>query len=56
MSVSPSLDLYLVDSMQEKNSFNIKISMLYNQMKETVEIPALLDSGAGGIFIDQNHA
>ena len=41
--------------MQEKNSFNIKISMLHNQTKETAEIPALLDSGARGIFINQNH-
>ena len=30
--------------------------MLHNQMKEIAEIPVLLDSGAGGIFIDQNHA
>ena len=30
--------------------------MLHNWTKETAEIPALLDSGAGGIFIDQNYA
>ena len=30
--------------------------MLHNQTKETAEIHALLDSGARGIFIDQNHA
>ena len=30
--------------------------MIHNQMKEITEIPALLDSGAGGIFINQNHA
>ena len=30
--------------------------MQHNQMKETTEISVLLDSGAGGIFIDQNHA
>ena len=30
--------------------------MLHNCMKETTETSALLDSGAGGIFIDKNHA
>ena len=54
-SVSPSVYLYSIDSIQERNSLNIYISMLHNQTKEIAEIPALLDSGAGGIFIDQNY-
>ena len=29
--------------------------MTQNQTKEIAEIPALLDSGAGGTFIDQNY-
>ena len=55
-SVSPSLDIYSVDSLQDKNSLNITICVQNNQKKETAETPTLLDSGAGGIFIDQNHA
>ena len=55
-SVSPFLDIYLVDSFQDKNSLNITICIQNNQKKETAETPALLDSGVGGIFIDQNHA
>ena len=55
-SVSLSLDLYSIDSTQERNSLNIYIFMLHNQTKEIIEIPAILDSGAGGIFIDQNYA
>ena len=54
--VSPSLDIYSVDSLQDKNSLNITICVQNNQKKETAETPAHLDSGAGGIFIDQNHA
>ena len=53
--MSPSLDIYLVDSLQDKNSLNITICIQNNQKKETTETPALLDSGARGIFIDQNH-
>ena len=41
--------------MQKKNFFNINISMTQNQTKEIAEIPALLDSGAGGTFINQNY-
>ena len=54
--MSPSLNIYLVDSLQDKNPLNITICIQNNQRKETAETPALLDSGAGGIFIDQNHA
>ena len=54
--MSPFLDIYLVDSLQDKNSLNITICIKNNQKKETTETPALLDSGAGGIFINQNHA
>ena len=55
MSVSPFLDIYLVDSLQDKNSLNIIISVKHNRNDKTVETPALIDSGAGGTFIDQNH-
>ena len=55
MSVSPSLDIYSVDSLQDKHSLNIIISVKHNQNNTTVETPALIDSGAGGTFIDQNY-
>ena len=55
MSVSPSLDIYSVDSLQDKHSLNIIISAKHNRNDTTIETPALIDSGAGGTFIDQNY-
>ena len=55
MSVSPSLDIYLVNSLQDKHSLNITISVKHNQNNKNIETLALIDSGAGGTFIDQNH-
>ena len=55
MLVSPSLDIYSVDSLQDKHSLNIIISAKHNQNNTTVKTPALIDSGAGGTFIDQNY-
>ena len=55
MSVSPSLDIYSVDSLQDKCTLNIIISAKHNRNDTTVETPALIDSGAGGTFIDQNY-
>ena len=54
-SVSPSLDIYSVDSLQDKHSLNITISVKHNRNDKTVETPALIDSSAGGTFIDQNY-
>ena len=55
MLVSPSLDVYLVDSLQDKHSLNITISAKHNRNNTTIETPTLIDSGAGGTFIDQNY-
>ena len=55
VSVSPSLDIYLVDSLQDKNSLNTIICIQHNQKNKITETPALIVSGAGEIFIDQNH-
>ena len=41
--------------MQDKNLLNINISVQNSWKDETSETPALIDSGAGEIFIDQNH-
>ena len=56
MSVSPSLNIYLVDSLQDKHSLNIIISARHNWNDKIIKTPTLIDSGAGGTFIDQNHA
>ena len=53
--VSPSLNIYLVDSLQDKHSLNIIIAVKHNQNNKTIKTPALIDSGAGGTFIDQNY-
>ena len=52
MSVSPFLNIYLVNSLQDKHSLNIIISAKQNQNDKIVKTPALIDSGAGGTFID----
>ena len=56
MLVSPSLDIYSVDSLQDKHSLNIIISAKHNQNDKIIKTPALINSGAGGTFINQNHA
>ena len=53
--MSPSLDIYSVDSLQEKHSLNITISAKHNRNDTTIETPALINSGAGGTFINQNY-
>ena len=41
MSVSPSLDIYSVDSLQDKHSLNIIISARHNRNDTTVETPVI---------------
>src|ERR1700728_3353216 len=55
-SVSPSLDIYHVTTaMIHSNKLSIPIEM-NDFMVENVETLGLIDSGAGGKFIDQNFA
>lgn len=55
-SVSPSLDIYHVTTaMIHSNKLSIPIEM-NDCMVENVETLGLIDSGAGGKFIDQNFA
>jgi hypothetical protein len=55
-STSPSLDIYsvLVATIQSR-SLSIPI-MIETEKNENVETLSLIDSGAGGMFIDQNYA
>ena len=56
--MSPSLSIYsvLVAQVSDK-SISIPITLRENQKnKQTVELTALLDSGAGGLFIDEEFA
>jgi Reverse transcriptase (RNA-dependent DNA polymerase) len=53
MSVSPYLDVYLVTIANiSQNSISVPINI--GSSKQTIE--TLIDSGAGGLFIDQNFA
>ena len=54
-SISPSLDVYSVTANIESQSMNIPMSISINE-KDTTETDSLLDSGAGGVFMDQNYA
>ena len=53
--MSPTLDIYSVMTNIDSQSMNIPMSLSLNE-RETVETDSLLDSGAGGIFIDQIYA
>src|SRR5271170_6204780 len=55
MQVSPSLDVYLVIANIDSQSMNIPMTISLDERGAT-ETDSLLDSGAGGIFIDQNYA
>ena len=56
MSISPVLDIFSTTlAMMKSNSLSIPIIMNCKKNK-TVETLALIDSGAGGKFIDQNYA
>jgi hypothetical protein len=53
MSVSPYLDVYSVTIANiSRNSISVPINI--GSSKQTVK--TLIDSGAGGLFIDQNYA
>jgi hypothetical protein len=56
MLTSPTLDIYSVVAITDMKEINIPISLSHNLNDETIETETLLDSGAGGIFIDQNYA
>ena len=57
MSVSPYLDIHSVTvATISRNTLLIPIKIATAKNEETVEISALIDSGAGGKFIDQNFA
>ena len=57
MSTSPVLDIFSVNIAHiESNSLSIPILIKCAEENKTVEILGLIDSGAGGKFIDQNYA
>ena len=53
MSISPSLDIC---ASTENNIISFPVSLEHNLSMESIETKALLDSGAGGVFMDQNLA
>ena len=53
MSISPILDMYHITAEHmQSNSFSIPVQIRNNKNVKTL---ALIDSGAGGKFIDQNY-
>ena len=56
-SNSPTVDIFSVKlATIESNSLSIPILIKCAEDDQTVETLALIDSGAGGKFIDQNYA
>ena len=44
----------MIDAVKDPNLLYLFITILHNKENETIKAKTLLDSGAGGIFIDQN--
>src|SRR5277367_1911210 len=55
VQISPTLDVYSVIANIDSQSMNIPMTISLNERGVT-ETNSLLDSGAGGTFIDQNYA
>ena len=56
MSISPVLNIFSTTiAMMKSNSLSIPI-IINCEGNKTIETLALIDSGAGGNFIDQNYA
>ena len=56
MLTSPSLDIYSINAVNDLNSLYPSITILHNKKDKTIETKTLLNSGARGVFIDQNFA
>ena len=56
MLMSPCLDIYSINAVNDLNSLYLSITILHNKKDETIKAKTLLDCGAGGIFLDQNFA
>ena len=54
MSTSPILDMYRVTA-EKMQSMSLSIPIKMCNMNKIVESLALINSGAGGKFIDQNY-
>src|SRR5271168_2684025 len=55
MQISPSLDVDSVTATINSQSLIVPMTISLGE-RESVETDSLLDSGAGGVFIDQNYA
>ena len=53
--MSPSLDIYSINAVADLNSLYLS-TILHNKKDEAIETKTLIDSGARGIFMDQNFA
>ena len=57
MSISPMLNIYLVVTARiVSKSIQIPILIKSDNERKSIETLGLIDSGAGGEFIDQNYA
>ena len=54
MSTSPSLDIYSINAVTDPNSLYLSTTILHNKKDKVVKTKTLVDSRAGGIFMDQN--
>ena len=55
-SASPILDIYSVVAVPDPHAIKLFTCVTHNMSDKIVETESLLDSGAGGVFMDQNFA
>ena len=53
--VSPTLELYSLEATIKSKSILIPMAFKHNTEMKLIKSEALLDSGTGGIFIDQHY-
>jgi hypothetical protein len=56
LTSAPSIYIFSVHGSDNNNSFHIDAIIMTPEKNELIEIQPLVDSGAGGTFIDQNYA
>jgi hypothetical protein len=53
---APPLYIFSVHGSDNNNSFHTNAIIMIPEKNESIETQPLVDSGAGGIFMDQNYA
>jgi hypothetical protein len=56
LTSAPPLYIFSVHGSENNNSFHIDAIIMTHEKNELIKTQPLVDSGTGGIFMDQNYA